>query len=848
MNKTYVGGQGNPNAKIFILGEKVGYYEEARRTPFAGPSGKMLREFCQDADIDISTCYLTNVLKYNTSTVKPKELKEKYGISLDDCFDQVKEEVRGINPNIVLALGNLAMQAMVGIKTGITKWRGSVLKSNFQLRESNGDLRHVKVIPSFNPAAFLWSKDKPKGQGVQWSAKTYVTLDFKRALQQSGFKDYRPPARNLEVCRSYPQFRAFVERYRDRDKFRYCTVDIETLKCIPILISFCFTKEHAISVPLMNLHPINLTSSELCDIWLLAQEILDDPILKIVGQNFKFDQEKLERPCGFDIPNLYADTSLMMRYVYPELKTSLGFQTSIFTEEPFYKDDGKEFNIKKDNIANYMIYNAKDTAVDLEIFEALWQLIEKYNLVDFFHNFMPAHGFFMRMERNGFRQNEKRKKELIDKYTNWANEVHAELNLFAQLNCECDGSGLGCTYNSTAKMRKLLFDTFDLPERAKIDEDSLCAMLSNTKLNYLHRTVIEGIYKLRRIRKAKKSAEAHPDYDGRMRTSVNINGTETGRRSNKVLKAPVRPTQVGQVFQILTKHGEFGPDIRESYEADDGCELGQVDSSQAEARIVALLAEDYDLLKLFDTIDVHCMTTSWIFNKTLEECMKDKADGKEDERFVGKTARHAGNYGMGKKRFALDVTSGARRFNIRDSRTNLPLVLPEARANQILTTFHAKSPRIRGVFHEGIRKALKDNKRVLTNPFGRRRLFLDRWGEDLFREGYAQIPQSTVGDNTLLALMRAEKRFVGKGNVRDFSTWETKVKFIAESHDAGLVQYRIEDRWKVLSILKEEFERPIDFGSCTLSRGTLVIPADVEYGQNFKHLKKVKKDDWPKSA
>lgn len=836
MNKIYIPGMGNPDAKLIILGEKVGYFEEQKKQPFAGQSGKLLRDFCTDSGIDISECYLTNVLKYNTRSTKPKDLKDE-GIDLQNCINQVQDEVRQIGANAVLALGNLAMQAMVGIKTGITKWRGSVLRSNFQIRDKQGNLRHVKVIPSFNPAAFLWSKDKPKGQGVQWSAKAYVTLDFKRAREQSTFADYRPPARNLEVCRSYPQFRAFVEKYKNRKKYPYCAIDIETIKCIPILIAFAFTKDHAISVPLMNLDPINFTPNELVEIWLLIDEILNDPEIKIIGQNFKFDQEKLERPCGFRIPKLYADTSLMMRYVYPELKTNLGFLGSIFTEEPFYKDDGKEFNIKKDDIQKYMIYNAKDVAIDLEVFFALDELIQKYGLKQFFDLMMPAHAFVMRMERNGIKQNEVRKAQLISKYTMWADEVHSELNLLTQLNCECDGSGTGCTYNSNKKMRWLLFEKFDLPERAKIDEDSLCAMLSNARLDYHHRTTIEDLYKLRRIRKAKKSAEAKPDYDGRMRTSVNINGTETGRRSNRVLKPPVRPTQVGQVFQILTKHGEFGPDIRESYEADEGCEFGQVDSSQAEARIVALLAEDYDLLKLFDTIDVHCLTTSWIFEKTLEQAMKDKADGKEDERFVGKTARHAGNYDMGKHRFALDVTSGARRFNIRDSRTNANFVLSEARADQILRTFHSKSPKIRGIFHESVRKALKDNKRVLVNPFGRRRLFMDRWGEPLFREGYAQIPQSTVGDNTILALMRAEKRFA------EMKVW---VQFLSESHDAGLVQYKIEDRWKVLPVLKEEFERPIDFGPCTLSRGSLVIPADLEVGTNYRHLKKIKKNDWPK--
>ncbi len=829
MNKVYVGGSGNPDAKLVILHEKVGFWAAEKRVPIAGPEANLLREFCKDADIDLSQTYQTNVIKYPVGPkTTAKELKDQ-GIDRQQCINEVIDEIRQIKPNAVLALGNLAMEAMVGIRTGITKWRGSILRSNFQLRDNDGSLRHTKIVLSFNPASFLWSKDKPKGQGVQWSAKTYVTNDFKRAREQSGFKDYRPPARNIEVCRSYPQFRTFIERYRDRNKFPYCAVDIETVKCIPILIAFAFTKDHAISVPLMNLDPINLAPSELVQIWMLIQEVFDDETIKFIFQNGKFDHEKLERPCGFRVPHLYADTTFMMKYIYPELKTSLGFLGSVFTEEPYYKDDGKEFNIKKHDIAKYMVYNGKDTAVDLECFFALDALLTKYNLQDFSRQMHQAHGFFMRMERNGFKQNLELKAKLIEKYTIWANQLHDDLNLLSGLACQCDGSGLGCIYNSVKQMRNQLFNVFGLPERAKIDEDSLCAILSNQKLDYLHKSFIEALYKLRRVRKAKKSAEAPPDYDGRQRTSVRITGTETGRRSNSLLKPPLRPTQVGQVFQILTKHGEYGPDIRESYEADEGHVLVQVDSSQAEARIVALLANDFDLLESFGKIDIHKMTASWCFDKPMEEIT-------EDERFVGKTGRHASNYGMGKRRYSLDVTSGARRFNIKDNKTNQPLVLSEASANRILTIIHGKSPKVRGVFHEDIRKALKDNKRVLINPFGRRRIFLDRWGEDLYREGYAQIPQSTVGDNTILALMRAEKKFIALN---------LDVQFLCEAHDSGLVQCWEKDKWIVAAILKEEFEQPINFEQCTLSRGSLVIPADIETGTNYKHLKKVKKGDWP---
>src|SRR5690349_1692387 len=121
MNKVYVGGSGNPDAKLVILGEKVGFWEAERKTPFAGPAGNLLREFCKDAGIDISQCYLTNVIKYPVGQkTTAKELKDQ-GIDRQQCINDVIDEIRQIKPSAVLALGNLAMEAMVGIRTGITK-------------------------------------------------------------------------------------------------------------------------------------------------------------------------------------------------------------------------------------------------------------------------------------------------------------------------------------------------------------------------------------------------------------------------------------------------------------------------------------------------------------------------------------------------------------------------------------------------------------------------------------------------------------------------------------------------------------------------------------------------------
>ena len=66
------------------------------------------------------------------------------------------------------------------------------------------------------------------------------------------------------------------------------------------------------------------------------------------------------------------------------------------------------------------------------------------------------------------------------------------------------------------------------------------------------------------------------------------------------------------------------------------------------------------------------------------------------------------------------------------------------------------------------------------------------------------------------------------------------MRVIVEAHDSLLVQVKECDAEKAARILKQEFEVPIDFKGCSLSRGTLVIPCEVEMGVNYKDLSKFK--------
>lgn len=157
------------------------------------------------------------------------------------------------------------------------------------------------------------------------------------------------------------------------NKLLYVSVDIETIRpkkntfyyqinCgYPYTIAIAKSPYSAISFSLWDYTP-----EQCIIIWRLLNEILKT--IPQIGQNyFLFDSHYLIA-LGFRLClNSCKDTLIRHHILWPSLKHALHFQTRQYTREPYYKDEGKNFNIKRKK--EFMIYNAKDSAVTYEIYE-----------------------------------------------------------------------------------------------------------------------------------------------------------------------------------------------------------------------------------------------------------------------------------------------------------------------------------------------------------------------------------------------------------------------------------------------------------------------------------------------
>ena len=179
-------------------------------------------------------------------------------------------------------------------------------------------------------------------------------------------------------------------------------------------------------------------------------------------------------------------------------------------------------------------------------------------------------------------------------------------------------------------------------------------------------------------------------------------------------------------------------EARKMYKARPGWTIIESDYSQAEAVIVAYQTHDQKLKKMFKDsfglshsekapYDIHRLTFSEMTGISMET-----VDG--EQRDAGKTVRHAKSYSAGPQ-----VISNRLGISLKDAKTLQDLY---DKANPHLKTWHMK-----------LQEELKLT-RLLTNLFGRKHKFLDRWGDTLFRSAYSYIPQSTIGDLLNLSLLK----------------------------------------------------------------------------------------------
>jgi DNA polymerase len=137
-------GVGNPTARVVFIGEAPGRQEDLGAEPFIGAAGKLLNELLAAAGLERGEIYIANVLK-----CRPPENRNPQPEEIEACTPYLREQLRAIDPVVLVTLGNFATQFVLKTGKGITYLRGQVHIAG-----------RFSVLPTFHPAAAIYDRNK----------------------------------------------------------------------------------------------------------------------------------------------------------------------------------------------------------------------------------------------------------------------------------------------------------------------------------------------------------------------------------------------------------------------------------------------------------------------------------------------------------------------------------------------------------------------------------------------------------------------------------------------------------------------------------------------------------------
>src|ERR671915_674727 len=124
-------GEGRREAEVMFVGEQPGNDEDLEGRPFVGPAGKLMDRAMEEAGIDRSLAYVTNVVKHFKWEPRGKRRihqKPNWG-EIAACRPWLDAEIAVVSPTVLVLLGATAAQALLGRDFRVTRQRGELVDS-----------------------------------------------------------------------------------------------------------------------------------------------------------------------------------------------------------------------------------------------------------------------------------------------------------------------------------------------------------------------------------------------------------------------------------------------------------------------------------------------------------------------------------------------------------------------------------------------------------------------------------------------------------------------------------------------------------------------------------------------
>ena len=539
---------GPRDADVIVVGEAWGAQEEAQLLPFRGQSGSLLMRLLTDAEISPERCLFTNVVnarpKSNEFTdflYLNKERAESFrGLKVKpiviEHVTKLEALIRTVKPKLIISCGNVPLWALTGqarleskkgytLPSGISSFRGS------QLFTSEG----IPVLPIFHPALIL------RDYSASYITRHDLTARAARFLRKETFwLESTPLARYYQP--TWDDVRTVLGSWLGkvlRGTKLPLSVDIETYQRKFISVVGLSDGDTDLVLPFFYFRDGKVmnyfTLDQEVEIVKMLKTLLESPDCQIIGQNFIYDYQFLRRELGITCKLTY-DTMLMHHLCWPGTPKGLDYLSSLYCEHHVYwKDESNDWDGQGTPEAMWN-YNAKDTNKTFEIHLALTTLIAKLGMHELWQDRIAQWNLAAEMSVRGVRFDAKScaaiRMEILT--------IGAELETFL-LDCMPEDIRYSPTgspwYRSPTWFATIMYDYLKIQpvlhkktKRPTTDASSFDTL--RKRAPYLN----EAFLVLQQLRSigvfASNFLDVNTSFDGRLRCSFNVGGTDTFRWSS----------------------------------------------------------------------------------------------------------------------------------------------------------------------------------------------------------------------------------------------------------------------------------------------------------------------------
>ncbi len=525
--------------------------------------------------------------------------------------------------------------------------------------------------------------------------------------------------------------------------------------------------------------------------------LLEDPSIKKIGQNIKFDFIVLFKH-GIKITSM--EDTMLMSYVLDSGKNRHNMDTLSeihLNHKPIaFKDlvgtGKKEINFSLVDLEKAKDYAAEDADVTFRLYKKFNKSLKDEKMINIYETFeKPMIKILADMEIEGIKIDNDFLKTLSSKFGKKIEKIQREVYKISKKEFNIA---------SPKQLGEILYNDLKIADLKKTKKGSFATSASVLEdLAFKGHKFPQLVLDWRQISKLKNTySDTLPEHINpktkRIHTSFLLAATTTGRLASS-----------DPNLQNIPIKSEDGKDIRKAFIAEKGLSLISADYNQIEMRILADLADVKELKKAFrNNEDIHSLTASQIFNIGINKV-------NEDQRRKAKAINFGIIYGI--SQYGL-----AKQINVSNQD-----------AEEFLNAYFAKFPEIKIYMDKTIKFCRKSG--YVNNIFGRKSHFINindkNYNVRNFQERAAiNAPiQGSASEIMRLAMIRLDKRLKEQKN--------KKTKMLLQIHDELIFETSKEEVKRISKIIIEEMSSVVKSEHHSFS---IPLTVDLNIGDNWGEL------------